>query len=334
MLFSFLIFFIFFIFLIINKKMSRSDYKNIYEGYLDNTGYNNRRVAERYGGCGSEPTTILSEPSVASLYEGYEDLAAFDKYVKDKLQTIVNDTYKNIKAYVEGFRNNATEYYMYGLREKFAGLNTSDRNSGVYARFLNYRDITKTNWGGDNTRPSECKLLDTVRTDYFGKGYKSEICCKANLTYWNNCYFNNNRDDVNLVQSNLGLNAFTFNVDEFKNYIKEVQFPYLNDGTTTSLKKIYLDNTSLNARGETIFKSLKFPSKWEGDPVVNLASLTGFLEFAPLPPPPPKLNDNAYCTDSASCQSGCCGKNKGAFNTCWAWNDTCINKSGSHCGCK
>jgi hypothetical protein len=35
--------------------MSRSDYKNIYEGYLDNTGYNNRRVAERYGSCGSEP---------------------------------------------------------------------------------------------------------------------------------------------------------------------------------------------------------------------------------------------------------------------------------------
>jgi hypothetical protein len=316
--------------------MSRSDYKNIYEGYLDNTGYNNRRVAERYGGCGSEPTTILSEPSVASLYEGYEDTAGFDKSIKDKLQTIVNDTYKNIKAYVEGFRNNATEYYIYGLREKFAGLKTSDRNSGVYARFVNYRDITKTNWGGDNTRPSECKLLDTVRTDYFKKGYKSEICCKANLTYWNNCYFNDNINDVRLVQSNLGLNAFTFNVDEFKKYIKEVQFPYLRDGTTTSLQNFYLDKSKSNdtkARGETIFKSLNFPSKWDGDSVANLASLTGFLEFE-KPPPPPKLKNDVNCTNSASCESGCCGKYKGLFNACWASNDTCINKSRSHCGCK
>jgi len=329
--------------------MSRSDYKNIYEGYLDNTGYNNnRRVAERYGGCGSEPTTILSEPSVASLYEGYNQ-TAIDTFMKETLQSIVDDTYKNIKAYVEGFRNNATEYYIYGLAEKFAGLKTSDRNSGVYARFVNYRDITKANWNANssaNTRPSECKLLDTVRTDYFKRGYKSEICCKDNLTFYNYCYFNNNIDDVRLVQSNLGLNAFTFNVDEFKKYIKEeAQFQYLRDGKTgkylpdkTSLKNFYIDNknTEMKNRGEKIFNSLVFPSKWQDDPAVNLANLTGFLEFEkpPTTTPRPKSSLDSACNNSGECASGCCGKYKGAFNTCWAWNDTCINKSTSNCGCK
>jgi hypothetical protein len=49
--------------------MSRSDYKNIYEGYLDNTGYNNRRVAERYGGCGSEPMPYeMNEKQVMENY--------------------------------------------------------------------------------------------------------------------------------------------------------------------------------------------------------------------------------------------------------------------------
>lgn len=28
--------------------MSHSDYKNLYEGYLDNTGYNNRNIRENY----------------------------------------------------------------------------------------------------------------------------------------------------------------------------------------------------------------------------------------------------------------------------------------------
>ena len=53
--------------------MSRSDYKNIYEGYLDNTGYNNRRVAERYGSCGSEPMPY-------EMNEGYAPSPYKDKF--------------------------------------------------------------------------------------------------------------------------------------------------------------------------------------------------------------------------------------------------------------
>jgi hypothetical protein len=54
----------FFYYFSYNKKMSRSEYKNINEGYLDNTGYNNRNVRERYGGCGIEPTPYM-------MNEGY-----------------------------------------------------------------------------------------------------------------------------------------------------------------------------------------------------------------------------------------------------------------------
>jgi hypothetical protein len=60
--------------------MSRSDYKNIYEGYLDNTGYNNRNIRERYGGCGSEPT-----PPPQQITENY---GAYDK--------TINATYLNL----------------------------------------------------------------------------------------------------------------------------------------------------------------------------------------------------------------------------------------------
>jgi hypothetical protein len=51
--------------------MSRSDYKNIYEGYLDNTGYNNRNIRERYGSCGSEPMPYeMNEKPVMENYGG------------------------------------------------------------------------------------------------------------------------------------------------------------------------------------------------------------------------------------------------------------------------
>jgi hypothetical protein len=49
--------------------MSRSTYKNIYEGYLDNTGYNNRNIRERYGSCGSEPMPYeMNEKPVMENY--------------------------------------------------------------------------------------------------------------------------------------------------------------------------------------------------------------------------------------------------------------------------
>jgi hypothetical protein len=61
--------------------MSRSDYKNIYEGYLDNTGYNNRRVAERYGSCGSEPMPYeMNEKPVMENYTGYNNRNIRERY--------------------------------------------------------------------------------------------------------------------------------------------------------------------------------------------------------------------------------------------------------------
>ena len=54
--------------------MSRSDYKNIYEGYLDNTGYKGGvRYRERYGGCGSEPMPYeMNEKPVMENYNWWK----------------------------------------------------------------------------------------------------------------------------------------------------------------------------------------------------------------------------------------------------------------------
>jgi len=61
--------------------MSRSDYKNIYEGYLDNTGYNNRNIRERYGSCGSEPMPyVMNEIPVMENYTGYNNRNIRERY--------------------------------------------------------------------------------------------------------------------------------------------------------------------------------------------------------------------------------------------------------------
>ena len=61
--------------------MSHSNYKNIYEGYLDNTGYNNRRVAERYAtptplkNCGSIGKLISESSCITDLPEEGERIS-------------------------------------------------------------------------------------------------------------------------------------------------------------------------------------------------------------------------------------------------------------------
>jgi hypothetical protein len=222
--------------------MSRSDYKNIYEGYLDNTGYNNRySFRERYGGCGSEPTpyTILSEPSVAGLYEGYTT-ATTPTPKEQQAQEYIKTIYNNTKNYVDTFRKIATEYYIYGGIERFKALDTTVRDSGKYAKYVRYYDITKKNWvayNKDDTHPSSCNLLNTVRTDYFRKGFKSEICCNENKTYYNYCYFNDDSTDKSIANSNISLDAFTFRVDVLKNDITK-NYPDI-DQTKLTFPSVY-----------------------------------------------------------------------------------------------
>ena len=192
--------------------MSRSDYKNIYEGYLDNTGYNNRRVAERYsfreryGGCGSEPTpyTILSEPSVAGIYEGYNKTPT----PQQQAQAEINNIYNNVLNYVNKFRKIATDYYNSGAKY-YDGMNAGQEDNSKYSKYVVYKDIT--------TAGSYCNLKDTVRSRYFMPKYgvKSEICCPANITFWGNCNF----DQAWKANLDLALELFTFRVDVLKGEI-------------------------------------------------------------------------------------------------------------------
>ena len=65
--------------------MSQSDYKNINEGYLKNTGYNGNEIRytrERYGGCGSEPTPYM-------MNEGYlKNTGNEIPYTREKYQSL------------------------------------------------------------------------------------------------------------------------------------------------------------------------------------------------------------------------------------------------------
>ena len=55
--------------------MSHSNYKNIYEGYMDNTGYRAHR-RESYGGCGSEPTPYM-------MNENYNEKPTADYHIEE-----------------------------------------------------------------------------------------------------------------------------------------------------------------------------------------------------------------------------------------------------------
>ena len=235
--------------------MSRSDYKNIYEGYLDNTGYKGGvRYRERYGGCGSEPMPYeMNEKPVMENYNWWKWLtqpgalntgnllqqSTTPTPTQQQAQTEIINTYNNTKTYVDKFRKIATEYYIYGGTERFAALNTKERNSGDYAKYVRYIDVTKKNWvaynGSGDTHPSSCNLLNTVRTNYFRNGYKSEICCNDNKTYYNYCYFND--EDESIANSIMSLDVFTFRVDVLKDEIRK-NYPNI-DQTKLTFPSVY-----------------------------------------------------------------------------------------------
>ena len=150
----------FYYFLIINKKMSRSDYKNIYEGYLDNTGYkggyNNRNIRERYGGCGSEPmpyemnegynttTSDITEniTFISKLYNANEMLMVITKSTDNSYN---EDMYIKIIRHVTGTKNYRIKLTM----------------SKSYANTIKARNIDHI-FEGTNTKI----VLDNLETEY------------------------------------------------------------------------------------------------------------------------------------------------------------------------
>jgi len=197
--------------------MSRSDYKNIYEGYLDNTGYNNRySFRERYGGCGSEPTPytinegyLKSKPITTQPPTTQPPTTTTDPRIPEA-QAYIKNTYNNTLNYVNKFRNKATDYYNSGAKY-YDGMNTGQSDNSMYSKYVVYKDVTQK-------YDSYCNLPDTVRSRYFIKnGPKSEICCKENITVWGYCDFNS------LTNANLDLrlDLFTFRVDVLQDEINK-----------------------------------------------------------------------------------------------------------------
>jgi hypothetical protein len=213
--------------------MSRSDYKNIYEGYLDNTGYNNRRVAERYGGCGSEPMPYEmnenygselmpyemnekyggcgSEPTPYMMNEGYAQTST------QQAQVEIKTIYTQVLNYVNKFRKHATAYYLSGAKY-YDGMNPAQTDYPNYSQYVYYEDVTATN--------KNCDLRNTVRSRYWmppPNAVKSEICCKDNITFWGNCNF----DAPWKANLDLSLSLFRFKVDVLKNTIN-AKYPSVN----------------------------------------------------------------------------------------------------------
>jgi hypothetical protein len=80
--------------------MSRSTYKNIYEGYLNNTGYNNRNIRERYGSCGSEPMPyVMNEIPVMENYTGYNNRNIRERYGSCGSEPMPYEMIENFKKF-------------------------------------------------------------------------------------------------------------------------------------------------------------------------------------------------------------------------------------------
>ena len=95
--------------------MSRSDYKNIYEGYLDNTGYKGGvHYRERYRGCGSEPTPyMMNENQITEEYSSLPDCGKLGSVI-----TPWTTCESRENEYIAGSSINQTATYSFSFNKK------------------------------------------------------------------------------------------------------------------------------------------------------------------------------------------------------------------------
>lgn len=185
--------------------MSHSDYKNIYEGYLDNTGYGRR---ERYGGCGTP----------YMINEGYADdmintiLTYINKnYNKDELNYIVysdsseyniNNILKVPERFISkigdfNFQEYATMRRCTNFPEIIENLESLMNLTVITNTSLNRKplpnkdkgrklDLMYKDWDGYH-----CPHSDVRSSNYWEckDGGDSEKCCKSNMTKSGNCAY-------------------------------------------------------------------------------------------------------------------------------------------------
>ena len=156
--------------------MSHSNYKNIYEGYLDNTGYRAHR-RESYGGCGSEPTPYM-------MNEGYK---TGEKALPDcgKVESLK-------RGWTSCTNNKQTAIYGFTLDPKYkakaggnANVNLKDvckiplpsniNASGVTANFGSV-SLWDDNFGVNSPSTSEVIFDNSLCVPYTGKWNENVVC--------------------------------------------------------------------------------------------------------------------------------------------------------------
>ena len=160
--------------------MSHSNYKNIYEGYLDNTGYRAHR-RESYGGCGSDPTPYM-------MKEGY--LGNTGKGVQTLPDCGTLGSLKRGWTPCKG--NNQTAVYNFKLDPKYKKVVFGNANiylegvckiplpsninaSGVKANFGSV-SIWDNNFGVNSPSNDEVIFDNTLCVPYTGKWNENVVC--------------------------------------------------------------------------------------------------------------------------------------------------------------